>query len=105
MCLSTDGIRVASGTFRRQTALHQAGLEFYSQNSADRLINSCFSNLTSPDLLDHIVQKGPPVLRHHHHVDARVNGLHAVIRFTACHLTNTVPVADNEPIKPELIAQ
>ena len=100
MLFSTNGIRKISRAFGGQFSLHQPGLNLYSQDSTDRLVNSRLSNGSGFDLLNHVVKQRAPIFWHHDHVDAGVNGLNTVIRLAPRHLADTIPITDNKPVKP-----
>ena len=45
------------------------------------------------------------MLRHHHHINARVDGLGTIVGSAVTHLTHPVPVADYKPVKTEALLE
>ena len=46
-----------------------------------------------------------PVSRHHHHIDAGIDCLSTVVVGASENLTDTIPIADNHPLKAHIASE
>ena len=56
-------------------------------------------------MIEHIVVKGLPVARRHHHIDTRIDGLGTVIVRTTKYFANTVPVTDDHALETHVVTK
>ena len=83
--------------------LKHTSAQFYTQDAADSVINTCHGNLTTTNLCKSIFVHLFPVLWHHQHIDTGVNCLRATLVGTTLNLPYTIPVTNNKTIKIHLL--
>ncbi len=105
MSLRANGIKQRFGSLRRQPSIHQARGELDRENPPNGLVDSSLLDLAGLHLGQHILVQRLPVLRHHHHIDSRIDRLSTIVWPTATHLTNAIPIAHHETVKTQLVAQ